>query len=122
MRAVDEARVDLEQRGRVREVVGTGQAVVQRGAGGHHAAAAADLGALGVDFGVEPEGADGAAVRMQRAGDEPYDRGLAGAVRAEQHGHRAPRDLEGEVVDREDVAERAADARERDGRSRCPEP
>ena len=57
-----EARVHLEERGRVLEVVGTGQAVVQGGAGGHHAAPATDLGALGIDFGVEPQRADGAAV------------------------------------------------------------
>ena len=71
------------------QVVGAGEPVVERGAGRHHAAAPAHLGALGVDLGVEPERAHRAAVGVQRAGHEPHDRRLAGAVRAEQHGDRA---------------------------------
>ena len=119
---VDQPRFHPEQRGRVLEVVGARQPVVQRGAGGHDTAPAPHLGAFGLDLGVEPERAHRAAVGMQRAGDQPHDRRLAGTVRAEQHRHRAARDLEGEVVDREHLAEGAANARERDGRSRIPEP
>jgi hypothetical protein len=38
------------------------------------------------------------------AGDEPYDRGLAGAVVAEQAEHLALLDVEGDAVDRVDEA------------------
>ena len=68
---VDLAGLDLEQRGRVLEVVGAGEAVVQRGAGGHDAAAATHLGALGGDLGVETQRPHrrrrGGAVRRSRA-------------------------------------------------------
>ena len=63
-----------------------------------------------VDRRVEAERADRARVGVQRAGDQAHDGGLARAVRPEQHRHRAARHLEGEVVDRDHVAERAADA------------
>ena len=52
---------------------------------------------------------------MQRAGHETYDGGLARAVGAEEHGHRAGRHHEGEVAHRHHVAEGAPDASERDG-------
>ena len=121
MRASTRRRLHLEQRGGVGEVVGAGQAVVERGPGRHHAAAAADLGALVVVVGIEAERAHRTGVAVQRAGDEAHDGGLARAVRPEQHRDGAARDLEGQVVDRDDVAEAAADARERDGRAgvRC---
>ena len=106
---VDQSRFDLEQGRRVLEVVGAGEAVVQRGSGGHDATAAAYLGAFGVDLGVEVQRADRASVRVQRSGHQPYDRGLAGAVGAEEHGDGAAGHLEGQVVDGDDVTERATD-------------
>jgi hypothetical protein len=112
---VDFAPVHLEQRRRVREVVATGQAVVERGTGGDHAAPAADLRAFVVEVGIEPEGADRAGVRAERAGDEADDRGLAGAVRAQQHRDGAAGHVEVEPVDRDYVTEAASDSGERDG-------
>ena len=102
--------VDFEQRRRVAEVVPAGQAVVERGTRGHHAAAAACLGALVGEVRVEAERAHRARVGMQRAGDEAHHGGLARAVRPEQHGDGAAGHDEGEVVDRDHVAERAPDA------------
>jgi hypothetical protein len=107
----------LEQRGGVGEVVGAGQAVVERGPGRHDTAAATDLDALVVVVGIEPERAHRARVGVQRAGDQTHDGGLARAIRPEQHGDGAARDLEGQIVDRDHVAEGASDARERDSRA-----
>ena len=95
---IDQARLDPEQRRGVLEVVGAGEAVVERGAGGNHATAAAHLGAFGVDLGIEPERADRAPVGVERAGDEPHDGGLARAVGAEEHGDRASGHLERQIA------------------------
>ena len=111
MRSSMSAASTVEELRRVAEVVGPAEAVVERGARRHHAAAPAHLGALVVDVGVEPERAHRAGVGVERAGHEADHGGLAGAVGPEQHGDRAARDLHGEAVDRDDVAERAAHAR-----------
>ena len=67
-------------------------------------------------LGVQSERADDSAVGVQRAGDQAHDGGLARAVRSEQHGDGAAGHLEGETVDREDVAEGPTHPGENDGR------
>ena len=118
---LDEPGIDPEERRRVLEVVGAGQAVVERGPRRYHTAAPPDLGALGGDLGVETEGADGTSVGVERAGDEAHDGGLACTVRSEEDGHGAAGDLEGQIGDRQDFPEGTSDTRERDGRAaiRC---
>jgi len=109
--------VHLEERSRVLQVVVPGQTVVERGARGHHAAKAAHLGAVVVARWFEAERGHVSRIGAQRARHETHDGRLARAVRAEQHRHCPARDVEGQVVHGDDVAERAPDARERDCRA-----
>src|SRR6185436_6319545 len=101
--------VDLEELARVPKVVVATQAVVERGARGHDAAAATNFGAVATAR-LDPEHGEVAGVGRECAGEQTDDGGLAGAVRAQQHCDRSGRYLEVEAVDRARLAERPDDA------------
>ena len=112
-------RVDLEQLAGVAQVVVPAEPVVERGAGRHHAAAPADVGAVGAASARSRRRGPSPASGAQRAGHEADDGRLAGAVGAEQHGDRCRRGTSSvEAVDRDDLPERPPHAAGRDCRAR----
>jgi hypothetical protein len=94
------------------EVLGAGEQVVDRGHLAGHADRRPHL--LRVRGHVVPGDDRGAAVRRQQRGQDADDRGLPGAVRAEQRGDRAPLDGEVDAVEHDLVAEGLAQAAYRD--------
>ena len=92
------AATEAVELGRVAQVVEPGEAVVERGLGGHDAAAGADLVAVdGRDRARTPGRCPPSGVKAP--GDRADGGRLAGAVRAEQHGDLAAGHREAEVVE-----------------------
>ena len=108
-RAVDAiARVGhLVEVGEAREVLGHAQAQVQAGRLGHDRDPAADLHSV---LGRERESGDRCRARGRRdeSAERPHGRRLPGAVRPEETEDLAVADLEGDVLERDPVAEALA--------------
>ena len=116
--ALGEPRRDLRfghaiEAGVEAQVLDDRQFLPQREALGHVADAGADRDVVGVDRAAE-EGR-GALAGGEQAGQHLHGRRLAAAVRAEEAEDLAARDLEGDAVDRDEVAEAAGEALGRDG-------
>ncbi len=89
-----------------------GQAVVERGLGGHDAATPTHR--FTVTVGIEAEHPNRSPIGVDRARDHPGGGGLARTVRTQQHGDAASRHDQVQVVKGIDGAEPSSDPTEND--------